>query len=58
MKKVNKNVCGGCHKYIKKLRNDMVQCDACNQWWHFLCAEVQPEKAEDIDFLCPTGNCS
>ncbi|KAG0166674.1 PHD finger protein 3 [Apophysomyces sp. BC1034] len=32
----------------------MVQCDGCNDWFHCTCVQLDPDEAEDIDWVCPT----
>ena len=40
---------------IMKRRNKntrWVQCDACDQWLHQICAKVSKRKAENESFVC------
>ena len=53
LSQVKKNVCGVCHKRIKKLSNAMVQCDMCGQWFHYKCVNISHKEAEEMDFTCP-----
>ena len=51
----NLDLCKGYKKYVATLEEQTIQCVNCDQWWHFDCAQVNPEEAEDIDFQCPNG---
>lgn len=32
---------------------DWIQCDQCDRWFHDQCVGVNPEEADEIDFVCP-----
>ena len=50
-----KDLCGVCGKDIQQLSEAMIQCDYCNQWFHYICVNVSAADAETIEFVCPTG---
>ena len=49
-----KEVCGSCKKIVHK---QMIQCDLCDQWYHYECVGTNSDKAAKIDFACP-GSCT
>lgn len=51
-----KSLCGSCHKDVARLRKQMIQCDDCDQWHHYVCVGVRASNAELVDFVCP-GKC-
>ena len=51
--KKNLDLCGTCHKDVRRLRRQMIQCDKCDQWHHYVCVRVSAKSAEDIRFVCP-----
>ena len=50
------DICGSCHRDISRLCKQMIQCDDCDQWYHYVCVGVRASDAEFIDFVCP-GKC-
>lgn len=54
-RKLQKNVCGKCKKRNRALARQMVCCDCCGQWFHFVCVGIRTqEEAENLDtFVCP-----
>ena len=53
-KKNNKSTCGKCETYVHRLSNAMVQCDYCDQWYHYKCVGITAKEAETMDFVCPS----
>ena len=49
----NLDICGTRHKDVRRLRSQMILCDNCDQWHHYVCVDVMAKSAEDIDFVCP-----
>ncbi|XP_055922143.1 uncharacterized protein LOC129953216 [Eupeodes corollae] len=33
--------------------DEMVQCDKCDHWYHFVCADVHGDDVEDKEWICP-----
>ena len=52
-----KEVCGSCKKIVQKLQSQMIQCDLCDQWYHYECVGTTADEAAKIDFACP-GSCT
>ncbi|KFG35038.1 PHD-finger domain-containing protein, partial [Toxoplasma gondii GAB2-2007-GAL-DOM2] len=46
-------ICPVCHKGESSECNNMVACDACNQWFHFECVGYSAETHEDDAWFCP-----
>ena len=46
-------LCGKCQEDVAALAEKMIQCDNCDQWYHYDCVGVDEEDAEHIDFVCP-----
>ncbi|PFH31783.1 PHD-finger domain-containing protein [Besnoitia besnoiti] len=46
-------ICPVCHKGESSECNNMVACDACNQWFHFECVGYSAETQEDDAWFCP-----
>ena len=44
-----------CKKKVRKLSKQMVACDDCMQWYHYVCVGVTDEEAQAMDFKCPGG---
>ena len=47
----DKSLCGNCQMVVKSPSNKMIQCDSCDQWYHYKCVGV----AATIEFVCPGG---
>ncbi len=44
---------GYCLSDCSRIDEDgMVQCDVCDNWYHFECVGVTEEEVEDDDFVC------
>ena len=52
----DKSLCGSCHKDAARLCKQMIQCDDCDQWHHYICVGVRASDAKFIDFVC-LGKC-
>ena len=39
-----------CKKKVRKLSKQMVACDDCMQWYHYVCVGVTDEEAQAMDF--------
>ena len=48
---LNKNICNVCNKKVKRLAKQMVACDNCSQWYHYVCVGVTEEEAEAMDLM-------
>ncbi|XP_021695310.1 bromodomain adjacent to zinc finger domain protein 1A-like [Aedes aegypti] len=42
-----------CHLCEKRDNEEMVQCDGCDRWFHFVCVQVTEEIA-NVSWICPT----
>ena len=40
-----------------KWQNQMIQCDLCDQWYHYECVGTTTDEATKIDFAC-RGSCT
>ena len=47
--------CGKCQKKIQRLSQEMVQCDHCDQWYHYICVGITAEQAQSMAFVCPNN---
>ena len=52
----DKSLCGSCHKDVARQCKQMIQCDDCDQSYHYVCVGVRASDAKFIDFVCP-GKC-
>ena len=52
----DKSLCGSCHRDVARLHKQMIQCDDCDQWHHYVCVGVRASDAEFVYFVCP-GKC-
>ena len=35
------------------MKDLMIACDNCGQWYHYQCVGVMADEAAEIDFVCP-----
>ena len=48
-----KEVCGSCKKIVHKCQYQMIQCDLCDQWYHYECVGTNADKPAKIDLSMP-----
>ncbi|XP_058827758.1 uncharacterized protein LOC131687679 [Topomyia yanbarensis] len=49
--RIRKNRVGHCQVCDERDNSRMVQCDGCNEWYHFSCVEVS-EGIADVSWIC------
>ena len=54
-KRKRKERCGKCNKYVRRLEQEMVQCDHCDQWYHYICVGLTAKQAQSMAFVCPNN---
>ena len=55
-KKRKRTLCGTCQGYVPIMKDLMIACDDCGQWYHYQCVGVMADEAAEIDFVCPQGD--